>query len=325
MNEKAIGLLMEHNIEVNKAARARGGFVCETSKGLYLFKEYDVKERHFRFEQNIMKILEEAGCKADYFRTFDDENIIIESDDGKKYVLKQWYSSRECNIKDRNDVVKSAGLLGRVHTLMQGNVSDEKTDLYPCDLRDEFLRHTVEIKRTRNYVRKKNNKNSFENALLKHIDEFYGEAEQALAELDTCDYKTLRTLAYENQTVCHGAFNHHNIIFVGKEPVLVDFKNAVIDVQITDLYDFIRKVMEKYNWDVTLGNELIEAYNNEKPIDTAERRLLYIMLKYPEKFWKIANKYFNSNKAWIPEKNMEKLRMVVEQADVKKKFVDTIL
>ena len=53
--------------------------------------------------------------------------------------------------------------------------------------------------------------------------------------------------------------------------------------------------------------------------------LLRIMLSYPEKFWKVTNKYYNSNKAWISDKNMEKLKMVKEQADVKQKFVDTIL
>ena len=31
------------------------------------------------------------------------------------------------------------------------------------------------------------------------------------------------------------------------------------------------------------------------------------IISYPEKFWKIVNFYYNTGKAWIPEKNMEKL------------------
>ena len=44
LNEKAIGLLKQYDIDVKKTGRARGGFVCDTSRGLVLFKEYDVKE-----------------------------------------------------------------------------------------------------------------------------------------------------------------------------------------------------------------------------------------------------------------------------------------
>lgn len=325
LNEKAIGLLKQYDIDVKKTGRARGGFVCDTSRGLVLFKEYDVKERHLRFEKDIMAKLQSVDCKADYFLNFDNENSVIEGEDGKKYVLKQWYVSRECNIKDRSDVIKSAGMLGKIHKILQGKMGEECTDLYPCDLRDEFVRHTIEIKRARNYVRKKNNKNTFENELLKCIDKFYRKAEETSMEILKCDYQAMREKAYESQSVCHGAFNHHNIIFVGKEPVAVDYKNAVIDVQITDLYDFLRKVMEKYNWDIQLGNSIIESYDKEKSISLQERKLLHVMLQYPEKFWKVTNKYYNSNKAWISDKNMEKLKMVKEQADVKQKFVDTIL
>lgn len=325
LNEKSIGILGQYDIEVKKTIRARGGFVCDTSRGLILFKEYDVKERHLKFEKEIMLKLKESGIRADYFLEFDSENIVAEGDDGKKYVIKEWYPSRECNIKDRNDITKSAGMLGKIHTILQEKRGDECTELYPCDLRNEFVRHTIEIKRARNYIRRKNNKNPFENELLRSIDKFYQKAEEASAKILECDYESMRKYAYDNQTVCHGAFNHHNIIFVGKDAVAVDYKNAVIDVQVTDLYDFLRKVMEKYNWDMQLGNNIIESYDREKTIGVQDRKLLKVMLQYPEKFWKVTNKYYNGNKAWIADKNMEKLKMVKEQWEVKQKFVDTIL
>lgn len=50
---------------------------------------------------------------------------------------------------------------------------------------------------------------------------------------------------------------------------------------------------------------------------------LYYRLLYPEKFWKIVNFYYNSGKAWIPDKNLEKLEKICEQEQQKTEFLET--
>ena len=44
----------------------------------------------------------------------------------------------------------------------------------------------------------------------------------------------------------------------------------------------------------------------------------------PEKFWKIINQYINSNKSWIPDKNVDKLRKVIEQNERRRELIDKI-
>ena len=39
-------------------------------------------------------------------------------------------------------------------------------------------------------------------------------------------------------------------------------------------------------------------------------KIFCIRLAYPEKFWKLANHYFNSRKTWIPEKSLQKLEIL---------------
>ena len=51
---------------------------------------------------------------------------------------------------------------------------------------------------------------------------------------------------------------------------------------------------------------------------------MYYRLAYPEKFWKIVNFYYNSRKVWIPERNREKLQLVVEQEKEKQAFLDAV-
>lgn len=42
----------------------------------------------------------------------------------------------------------------------------------------------------------------------------------------------------------------------------------------------------------------MEEYNKINSLNSEEYTILKIMLSYPEKFWKIINYYYNSNKAW---------------------------
>ena len=82
--------------------------------------------------------------------------------------------------------------------------------------------------------------------------------------------------------------------------------------------------MEKHNWDCGLGNGMLETYERVLPMSRVERECLYFMFLYPEKYWKQLNYYMNTNKAWIPEKNVEKLKLLEEQETGRRQFLREI-
>ena len=88
-----------------------------------------------------------------------------------------------------------------------------------------------------------------------------------------------------------------------------------------DLYDFLRKVMEKNGWQAELGKSLIDAYDRERKLEETERRVLYAMLLYPEKYWKLVNFYYNSRKSWMSSKNLEKLLRIRAQEEKRACFL----
>ena len=68
----------------------------------------------------------------------------------------------------------------------------------------------------------------------------------------------------------------------------------------------------------------LEAYQAVRPLTVSEKEYIALNLAYPEKFWKTASSYYHSNKAWIPEKSVEKLRLSVLQAEEKLDFLEKI-
>jgi spore coat protein I len=122
----------------------------------------------------------------------------------------------------------------------------------------------------------------------------------------------------------HGDYNYHNILFTTEGIATTNFEHFKIDVQVQDLYYFLRKVMEKYQWDERLGREMMDAYQSVRPLDAREMECIALCLSYPEKFWKIVSTYYHSNKAWIPEKNVEKLRTSILQVQEKQRFIENL-
>lgn len=105
-----------------------------------------------------------------------------------------------------------------------------------------------------------------------------------------------------NGEISHGSYTYHNVLIGGKDTYVVNFDRYKNECQISDLYQFIRKVMEKYNWENSVFYRLLDEYDRICPLDDNELELLMTLLSYPEKFWKIINQYINSNKSWIPDK-----------------------
>ena len=155
-----------------------------------------------------------------------------------------------------------------------------------------------------------------------NITVYYGDASLQIEE-------ELRYYAYEGDSytfpvVCHGDYQYHNILRTEMGNVLINFEKCVRDYPVRDLYLFLRKLLEKNNWSQALGNLLLESYNKERNLTDRDYRQLYYRLAYPEKFWKIVNFYYNTGKAWIPGRNMEKIEKLFAQEREKQLFLENI-
>ena len=124
--------------------------------------------------------------------------------------------------------------------------------------------------------------------------------------------------------LCHGDLDQHHILPGDQEAVFIEFSQMHLGHQVSDLYRFMRKVMEKHGWDEYLGCSMLDAYDAMLPMSRNDRRCLYFLFLYPEKYWKQLNYYYNANKAWIPEKNMEKLKTLESQREARRRFLSRI-
>lgn len=335
MRDYELEVLEQYDIEVKGTRKIRGAFFCDTKEGTMLLKEADVSDRRAPLLYLVLKNLEDDGYpNVDTPIRNREGNLTSVSKDGTRYMLKKWFSGRECDVKREFEILQASRNLAQLHQKMQWHEICGKRDNFEEEivirpptgrhLRDEFLRHNRELKKVRTFIRNKVSKGAFEFLFLEYFENMYTLAEQVTRRLEASQYDSLYQESIENRRMIHGDYNYHNVLFTQGGIASTNFEHFRVDVQAQDLYYFLRKVMEKHQWEENLGLSMLDAYQGVRPLDSRELEYIALCLAYPEKFWKTANTYYHSNKAWIPEKNVEKLQTAITQTEEKLRFLENI-
>lgn len=325
MNDRAVNLLENYDIEVLRTAKGRGAILCEAKQGYFIFKEYSGPQNKLRFQDDLLKIAsEECKVPVEQLVTTKDGELFVKDGDQTVYILKTYFSGRECNVRDMEECRQAMRTLARLHKVlrMPAENTDDFSQIFRID--SEYEKHNKELKRVRRFLRERSQKTDFELFLLRNYDFFLEKALQVKEELLEYDIEKEFKHTLEQGYVCHGDYQYHNLLKNDKKMAVINFEKCVRDNPVRDLYLFLRKLLEKNNWNKELGRDLIEVYQKENPLSAHDCIQLYYRFAYPEKFWKIVNFYYNTGKAWIPEKNMEKLAKVIEGEKNKQEFLDSI-
>ncbi len=328
MNERDLQVLEQYPFTVNRSWRTRGAFLLDTSVGRRMIREFSGSAYRLTREQELLEHLRACGYLVDRVEPDSEGNLVCTYREYSLFIVKESPEGRECDAHNDAEIVKAAALLASLHLSMRGfpELSDqEKLRLSGADAEEEMTRRNRELRKIYSFIKKKNRKNEFESAYLSCFHPVMEEAEHTLQDLSASAYPALREQALREGHFCHGEYVHHNILMTAGGMAVVHFDKFALDVQANDLYLFMRKILEKQNYDFQLGKRILEAYERVRPLSEAEREYLSLRIRYPEKFWKLANYYYNTNKAWIPGKHMEKLEKFLSQQEKRVSFSMEVL
>ncbi|MDD2978599.1 MAG: MarR family transcriptional regulator [Hespellia sp.] len=354
MREYELEVLEQYPIEVSSTRKVRGAYFCETDQGIFLLENMNFAAGRAPLLHELDKSLYEKGFACtDRLAATKAGAFYSVGKDGTKYVLKHWFSGRECEVRREGDVLQAVQMLAKLHRILLWKEPDEcaepdekaamessepektggRTEAVGTEithpfvgknLRDAYQRHNTELLKIRKFIRSRVTKNEFERLYMSHCEEVVERAKAVTRRLELSGYDSLYRQSVETKSLVHGDYNYHNVLFLTSGIAVTNFQHFHIDVQMEDLYYFMRKVLEKNRWNQSLGMRMLRSYEAIRPVSETEREYLAIRLAYPEKFWKIMNTYYHSNKAWIPEKNLDKLKIALLQREDREKFLKQV-
>ena len=294
-------LLEQYPFEVTAIQKGRGTYICTTSEGgKIIIGSFRGSKGRAEALEHILLRLKENGIEADEIIHTREGEILAQEVDETWYYARKYMEGRECEPRSRDDVLAAVEELAKLHLVLQ-KVEDENLKIGGQDYAMEVFRHNRELKKVRNDIHGKR--------LMKpNPGETQGQSRQQGRE----------TALYG---ICHGDFNQHNVLFTHGKIIITNFEQAHYDVLVGDLAHFLRKLMEKHNFNIGLATDMLAAYEKRRKLLPEEWEQLYVRMAYPQKFWKVANHYFNANKAWVSGRDIEKLNRVIEQEEIRQQFL----
>lgn len=330
LDEKIQEIIHQYRLSVQSMKKVRGAWQLETEEGKMLLIACTGTNKRLAVENMIKRHLIEKGYeKVDLYREKEDGDFISYDRYGNGYVMKRWFEGEEVELTDVKDQIFAAKNLGLLHKKLCGIWNEDGSVIRlgrSETLIDQLERHNRELKRVYSYILSKNRRSDFETLYLSLYSEYYAQAVEAVERLKESEYMQLLEVALRNGELVHGSYNQHKVLKLegGDSVATLDFSKSEGGLQLLDLYHFLRKTLEKNNWNYECVTNVIEAYEMEKPVTDSEREILYDLFLYPEKFWKAANYYFNSRKSWVSIRTSQKLEDVRNQAEEKSGFLQKL-
>ena len=330
MNERSLEVLEQYDLVCQDVFHGRGSFICRTDKGRKLLYPFGGSETKAALLYSLQLRRKEAGEGFVDIPLMNKEGEFVSTDMyGNRFILKDWVETPDWDISSKQELSKAMKGLAVFHKAFRlGETDVEKYKKFTENAESFSLvveKRNREISKVYKYIRTKNNKTDFEFSFLHVADFFLEQGRHVAKELSESHCDKLLEEAKEKGLFGHGDFSQHEIILFESEAHVIHPEHFVCTVQLEDLAHIMRKILEKNDWDINIGLAMLEAYDLEKTLSETERRFLYLRLSYPEKFRKLANRYYNSKKSWISVRQEEKLARLIEQDKKKELFLEKIL
>ncbi len=308
----------QFDIEIETLKASKGVYYLKTNKGERCLKKINYGPQKLLFVCGAKEHLIKNGFdKIDrYFLNTDGEPYALVNED--LYTLSNWIEGRECDFHEIEDVKIAAETLAKLHEASKGYDPPENSKL-KSDLGrwvNLMQKRVKSLDKMRDMVRKKHHKSDFDLIYIKSM-EFYKEmGKEAFNTLESSNYLELCEIAENDKSLCHHDFTYHNIIIDKNNDVnVIDFDYCKREIRVFDISNFITKVLKRVEWNFEYAKSIIESYNNISPLREDEYKVLYAYLQFPQRYWRLANRYYYNEVNWGQNTFAKKLQNIIDEKE----------
>jgi len=164
-------------------------------------------------------------------------------------------------------------------------------------------------------------KTRFDELFVQYSDYFIEAGAATVAQLASSGYAELVERGREEKLFCHHDYTHHNIIIEGEKEHVINFDYCCYELRIYDIANFIRRKMRKCDWDISKTELILQCYNSVDSLSKEELSVMGIILQFPQKFWRVVNRYYNSRRSWSERSFVLRLQEVIDEIGPFEKFI----
>jgi CotS family spore coat protein len=312
------------NLQLESISPTRGVYLIRTNKGVKCLKRLNYGAQKLLFIYGAKEHLIDHGFpNVDRYLLAADGNPYVEHGDDI-YVITEWVEGRECDFRDYYETIKAASTLAKLHE------ASKEYELYGgAKLKSDLGRwhHLMTkrrdgLKKMKSIAEGKLDKSEFDRLFIDNADLYVGLANEAIETLDRSQYDEVTNRALHEKSFCHHDYTYHNIIIDKQEDFFViDFDYCKYEIRSYDITSFLIKVLKRNMWSFELAKDILEEYGKTSPIIEDENMVMLAFLKFPQRLWRLANRYYYNESNWPDNTFQRKMREIIDEKD---EYIDFI-
>ncbi|MBV7272377.1 CotS family spore coat protein [Clostridiaceae bacterium UIB06] len=316
----------QFDIKIENIKPNKGVYLLKTDKGLKCLKKINYGTQKLLFVYGAKEHLMKNGFpRVDRYclNTEGNPYALVNED---IYTLSEWIEGRECDFKNKDDLIEATKSLAYMHIASKGYEPPEnsklKTDLgrWP-NLMEKRVRS---FDKMRDMGRKKSNKGSFDLTYTKAVQFYKNLGKRAMNVLENSRYMDLCKTTEEDKGFCHHDYTYHNIVIDKEENVnVIDFDYCKREIRTYDISAFMIKVLKRVDWDIEQAELIINSYNEIDKLQEEEYRVLFAFLLFPQRFWRLSNRYYYNEVNWPSNTFNNKLEELISEQEKYMEFIES--
>jgi spore coat protein I len=310
-----------YGFDVKNCIQYKDSFLAITSAGRKLIKRIQFSPERLLFVHGAKEHLAAGGFTGidRYMTTLSGDPFFCFS--GSLFVVTDFIDGRESSFESDADIRKASSALAGLHRASAGYIPPEG-----CKVQNElgklpgyFSKRLDDIRKMRKQAKK--GQSRFDQLFLRHADYFIDMGENALDRLSASNYKCLVERAAEERSFCHHDFTHHNVIIDSGKVIIINFDFCCYELRVYDIANLIRRKMRKSGWDISKAGSILNEYGSISPLSRDELEIMRIILGFPQKFWRVVNRYYNSRRSWSEKIFIGRLQEVIDETGPFEAFI----
>ena len=309
-----------YGLKLISSTRTRTGLICKTDKGIKELKKVFCDEKTVIFEDAVKRHLKQRGFRGVCLYEKTPDGTPFFNCEDTRYVLEEYIPYKSADLSDKGVMNKAVEALADIHSFTEGFVFDGEAK-QGVDLTELYAKRKQELLRIMARIKRVNSKSCCDRLILNRGSEFAGRAQDAMDVLFDSGYEDKN-----KNVICHNCYKGDNVrLDLDKEEVLVTgFSKCAFDMGTVDVAEFIRRFYKDTACSGYEAGEIIEIYSNKRELSQNDIKMIYAMLLYPSKFFRLCNSYYNKRRSFISSAVEEKFSRCCEVAERERIFLKTL-
>lgn len=288
--------------------------LVQTDRGLVIIKETARDPDKILYIHGLKEYLYESGFVNLDRYILSRYQLPFAICDNRIFVMESYIGGRECsftNPYDREKIVKALAELhnaGKGYIPPTGAAARDNIGKWKRSYRKK-INDIIEFKAE---VKGKRKKSRFDKLYLEDVDFYIEMCWRGYDTLKHSRYDEICKKAKKENTICHHDYTYHNLIIAPDGQVnVIDFDYSCHELPVYDLAALIQKVLRRYSYDLDMALDMLDSYSSVRPLEREELVLMLSLFEFPQKFWRITDRYYNKKTDWDEEDFIAKYNDIV--------------